>query len=166
MRKYGFILLAVLSIGIVTSSYAANLKIGFVDLATIIQKAPQVKTIDAQLKKEFSPQDAKIKVAEEAIQKHEQVLKRNLSVMSEKEKAAAQRKLVEESEALQKKQAQFNQDLQTAQAQAMKKLFMQISTIVQGVAKQDGYDAVLQKSAAIYYKPSFDITAQVVKKLK
>lgn len=166
MRKSKFILLAVLSIGIATVSYANNLKIGFVDLATIIQKAPQVKTIDTQLKKEFAPRDAKIKADEKAMQKHVQVLKRNASVMSDKEKATAQKKLVEESEAIQQHRAQFEHDLQTAQTQAMKKLFLQISSIAKGVAKQDGYDVVLQKSAAIYYKPSLDTTTQVIKKLK
>ena len=166
MRKYTLILLAILSIGLLNAAYADNLKIGFVNLATIMQEAPQVKKIDTQLKQEFAPRSAKIKAAETAMQNHVQVLKRNASVMSAKEKSAAQAKLVKENEALQKQQSQFEQDLQTAQAKAMKKLFTKISSIVTSVAKNNGYDIVLQKNAAIYYKPALDVTDQVIKKLK
>ena len=166
MKKYTFILLTVLSVGALNIAYADNFKIGFVNLETIMQEAPQVKAIDAQLKKEFAPRDAKIKAAEKAMQSHVQVLKRNASVMSAKEKSTAQEKLVKESQDLQSQQAQFEQDLQAAQAKAMKKLFVKISSVANSVAKSDGYDVVLQKTAAIYYKPSLDITDQVIKKLK
>ena len=166
MKKYTLSLITISTMFFAATSYAAAPKIAIIDLENVMQHAPQVKVVDAKLKKEFAPRDAKIKAAAQAMQKHVQILKRNASVMSSKEKSEAQGKLLKESEALQKSQGQFSQDLQTAQAQAMKKIFTKITAVVNSVAKKDGDDLVLQKSAAIYYKPSYDITSQVIAKLK
>ena len=166
MKKHTLSLITIGTLFFAATSYAAAPKIAIVDLENVMQHIPQVKVVDANLKKEFASRDTKIKAAAQAMQKHVKILKRNASVMSTKEKSEAQDKLLKEGEALQKSQGQFSQDLQMTQAHAMKKIFTKIIAVVKSVAKKDGDNIVLQKSAVIYYKPSYDITLQVIAKLK
>jgi len=166
MKKYIVILLAIATVGFASTSFAADLKVGVVDLGQVLHATPQVKTIELSIKKKFTPRSNKIKADEAKIGQGLQDFKRNASVWSKTKRSAEEAKLVKANNALQKEKAQFSQDLQAAQATAMQKVFVQIRSVVNSVAKKSHYNMVLQKSAVLYYQPSYDITKQVTRGLK
>ena len=166
MKKYLIILLTAAAIIFTGSSFAANVKVGIVDMQQILQQLPALKTAQNKLQKDFAPRDAKIKVAVEKFQKGVQALERNASVMSEKQKSTERNKLAKEEQSLQTQQVQFRQDFQTAQAKVMQTIFGRVNSVVSAIAKKGHYDLILQKTAAIYYKPSYEITQQVIRGLK
>ena len=63
----------------------AELKIGFVDVARVLESAPQAEQAKKRLEKEFSPRDKLLVAQQKKIKDMEEKLKRDSAVLSEAE---------------------------------------------------------------------------------
>ncbi len=64
----------------------ADLKIGFVNIPAVLEKAPQAEKAKKRLEQEFSPRDKQLVAQQKEIQSIEEKMTRDASVMSEKER--------------------------------------------------------------------------------
>jgi outer membrane protein len=64
-----------------------------------------------------------------------------------------------------KSQQEFNEDINANRNEELGKLQRGIVEVAGGIAKEEDYDLLLLSDVVIYKKETFDITAQVVKKL-
>ena len=156
------ILLAVtLSVAMLGSAVAMAEDIGVVDMRQIFRSSSQVKAINANLKKQFAPQRAKIVSLGKSLQSNVKKFKKNQSVMSGSNAAKLRSTIQQQSTELRQDQAKFQQDLFAAQNQAMAKFMKKVKGVVGKIAAKKKLEIVLPKNNVLYAKGTMDITSDV-----
>lgn len=162
MKKLFAILSTSLLLTCVGNVFADDIKVGVVDLHTIFDKAPQPKKINEELKKQFEPQEQKIKKAQQAVQDDIKKLQRDNTVMSEADRKKLQEKILKNRQDLQQMTIDFQQKAAAEQGKAMQKLLDQIRVAIKQVAAKNQLTLVLQSEGAPYYDQKLDVTDQVI----
>jgi outer membrane protein len=145
-------------------SFAADaLKIGVIDMRTIVNSAPQAKDAMEKLKKEFKTREEKIITAEKALKEKAEKLQRNSAVMSEAEKSKLEKDVVAGQRELQHMQSEFREDAAMRQQEEMKKIMDRINVVVDDLAKKEKYDLIIHKDVVPYAAKTVDVTDKVVK---
>ncbi len=143
-----------------------NLKIGVIDVQQILQKSPQIATINAQLTKDFKPRQDKIVAAQKDLQAQADKLNKNANVMGDADRNKLQDQIIAEKANVQGMAISFQRDLSQAQSKAMQDFMNQLTQVVNGVAKKSNYDLILQRAGVPYANNSLDITNEVLDALK
>ena len=79
---------------LVTNICLAEMKIGFVNIAKVLEKAPQAEKAKKRLEKEFSPRDKHLVAQGKEIKKLEEKFARDASVMGESERRKLERDII------------------------------------------------------------------------
>lgn len=165
MKKWIIGLLTGMMMLSVTAVYAADgMKVGVIDMREILQTSTRIKQVSDSLNEKFTPAKNKIMAAQAALQKEQDKLNRETSVMSATDRNKLQEKIMADRQGLQKMQESFFEDARKEQTKAMEKTLNEVSNIVVEIAKQQKFDIVLQKETTIYARDDLNITAQVLKK--
>lgn len=141
-------------------------KIGVVDLQRIMQTAPQMKSIQEKLEKEFRPRRDQLVKMEETLKNDMQKFKRDSAIMTQEQKRDLEKKIVASQQTFEREGQQYQQELSTAHNEAMEDLYTRIRKAIEVVAVADKYDVVLQKEAAPYSSQQLDMTDKVLEKIK
>jgi outer membrane protein len=142
----------------------ADLKIGFVNIPAVLEKAPQAEKAKKRLEQKFSPRDKQLVAQGKEIQSMEEKLTKDASVMSASEKANLEREIQNKKRDAKRSQQEFSEDFNASRNEELGKLQRRIVEAVRAIAKDEDYDLLLTEGV-IYAKEQIDITAQVQKKL-
>ena len=153
-----------LSLGMIWSSFAMAEKIGVVNLPKIFQST-QAQKINAQLQKEFSPQQQKIVTMGKKLQADVKKLQRNQAVMDKNSLEKLRTSIMQQEKQLRAAQAKFQQAFFVARSKAMNGFLTKISGVVKKIAAKKDLDMVLPKNGVLYAKESVDITTDVTSAL-
>ena len=153
-----------LSLILVANVSYADLKIGFVNIPAVLEKAPQAEKAKKRLEQKFSPRDKQLVAQGKEIQRMEEKLTKEASVMSDSEKAKLENDIQNKKRDAKRSQQEFSEDFNASRNEELGKLQRRIVEAVRGIAKDEDYDLLLT-DGVIYAKDQFDITAQVQKKL-
>lgn len=165
MKRISSLIVAlVFSLGAI-SSFAAEAKIGVVDLQKIMQTSSQMKGIQQKLEKEFKPRRDKLVAMEEGLKKDMEKFKRESSVMSQTQKKEMERKIVSAQQTFEREGQQYQQELSTAHNDAMEELYGKIRKAISKVAETEKFDLILQKDAAPFSVSKLDVTDLVIKQI-
>lgn len=170
MRKSYSILLSTLLLGLSsTQVFAANsmnsIKIGVVDLPSVLQQAPQVQSINEKLKSEFAPKQKQIMELQNKL--HSEMAKlsgEGAAKMTSEEKKKLQNTIIGDQKELQAQIIKMQDGLAHAQANEMKNFMQEIDKAASTVASKQNLDLVLLKQAVLYPSAA-DITKEVVSEL-
>lgn len=165
MKKLVKFALAACALLLMNSVAFADVKIGVVDVREVLQKAPQMAAISADIQKQFKPREAKIVEAQKALQAKMDKLNRDGAVMSESERTQLQDKVISEKATLGGMIASFQQDLNNAQNKGIQNLMTQINNIVAKIGTDGKYSVIVVRDAAAYFDKTLDITPQVIQQL-
>ena len=157
-------LLAGLSFG-ANTAMAAELKIGFVNAAQVLEEAPQADAARQRLEKEFSPRDKKLGESQKAVRKLEEKLTRDGAIMSESERRKLERDILSQKRELKRQQEEFREDLNIRRNEAFDKLRRRVFEVINAIAKSEQYDLVVS-DGVVYANDRIDITPKVVARLK
>ena len=157
----GFTLMMALAAGTV---FAAS-KIAVVDMQQIMQRSGDMKTIQQTLEKEFKPRRDKLVAMEGQIKADMEKYKKEAAVMSKAEQKKMQEKIVTAQKKFEQEGQMYQRELNTKHNAEMQKLYTKVRGVIEKVAKDNGYDVVLQKEAAPYSSTKLDLTEKVIKKL-
>lgn len=169
MKKLLLIAVAILSFSAVSMNvaYAASdTKVGVINLQGLLGQLPQMKAISEKMKGQFASRQTDITKAQDAFKKSAEDYRKNNAVMSEKEKSAAQDKLIKKEQELQKMQMDFQRDLVEEQNKQVSALLEKIKGVVADVAKKEKLDLVLIDASVAYADKKMDVTDAVLKVLK
>lgn len=161
----GIVLVGVATLGFATSAMADQ-KIGVVDVQKVLTESPQTKQVASSIKKQFASRESKLKADQKTLQADQAKLDKNGAVMSAKNRAALQDKIISEKSAFQGRVAAFQQDVNSAQSTAMQGLLNKIKTNVSDFAKKQGYTLIVTKRSVAYASNEVDITDQVIATMK
>lgn len=148
-----------------SSAMAFEQKIAVVNVQEAINQIPQSAVLMQTLEAEFKDEKSVLEQLQKDLTFEGENLKRNGSLMSEKEKVALQEKMKNLYNQYQAKVNQFQQKVAQRKNTETNKLFALVTQVVDNIAAKEGYDLVLSKQAVIFSKPTMNITNKVVEQV-
>lgn len=142
---------------------AQEFRLGFVSLDRIIKEALPAKNAQAKLEQEFSKREKELQAQGASIKAMADQLEREAPTLSESQRAARQKQLVELDRDFQRKRRDFQEELNARRNEELQQVFERANRVVKQVADAEKYDLILQE--AVYVNPRHDITDKVIKAL-
>ncbi|PPD43008.1 MAG: hypothetical protein CTY16_14225 [Methylobacter sp.] len=146
-----------------TASFA-DLKIGFVNIPAVLEKAPQAEKAKKRLEQEFSPRDRQLVSQQKEIQSKEERMTRDGSVMGDAERSNLEKDIINKKRDAKRSQQEFSEDFNARRNEELGKLQRRIVEAIRAIAKDQNFDLLLT-DGVIYASEKIDVTAQVQQKL-
>lgn len=161
MRRFWLCLMLVA----LPSLAAAEMKIGYVNAARLLEEAPQAEAATQRLKKEFAPREESVVALKKELSQLEEQARRNADVMSEADRVKLERDIRDKQRELRRIQDEFREDLNLRRNDEIGKLQQLIKEIIESVAKQEQYDLVLYEGIA-FASNKIDLTDKILERLR
>jgi outer membrane protein len=143
----------------------ADLKIGVVNYAKLMQESPQAKAAQDALRGEFAGKQKDLQTQQQALKTKEDSLQRDSATMTGEQRAQAERDLRDGNRELSLKVNQYQDDFNARQNEELSKLQKTLVEEVQNFAQGQKFDLVLA-DGVIFAAPVLDITPQVLSALQ
>jgi len=153
------------SLLLASSAMAFEQKIAVVNVQEAISQIPQAAALMQTLEIEFKDEKAVIEQLQKDLTFEDENLKRNGSLMSEKEKTELQTKMSGLYQQYQVKVKEFQQKVAQRKNQETNKLLALVTQVVDNIAAKEDFDLVISKQAVVFSKPNTDITSKVVEQV-
>jgi outer membrane protein len=148
-----------------TTAYGADMKIGFVETRKVIESSMAHTDIMSQVQK-------KNEEFRDEVQKSEAILKKKYQDLETKKNALSQDAIDKKNEEISKEVAELQKksygqhsSLEDAYRNATQLVVDKTNEIVKQHAEKNGYNAILEKAAAVYSDNSLDVTDVVLESL-
>ncbi|MBL6986784.1 MAG: OmpH family outer membrane protein [Methylobacter sp.] len=149
---------------LITNVSFAELKVGFVNIPLVLEKAPQAEKAKKRLEQEFSPRDKRLVAQQKEIENLAEKISKNAAVTSKSEQAKLESDLLNKKRDAQRAQQEFSEDFNVRRNEELGKLQRNIVEVIRGIAKDQNFDLLLT-DGVIYANDEIDITTQVQQKL-
>ncbi|MDY0105563.1 MAG: OmpH family outer membrane protein [Giesbergeria sp.] len=157
------IALALATLSAVIPAQAQEFKAGFLQTDRVSRESNAAKAAQARLEQEFSRRSKEINDQGSALKTATEKFERDAPTLSESQRVARQRQLVEQDRDFQRKRREFQEDLNVRQNEELGQMNDRINKVVKQLAEQEKYDIILEQ--AVYINPKHDITDKVIKAL-
>lgn len=144
---------------------AEAFKVGVVNIAKVLEQAPQAKTAKKKLEKEFAPRDRELVALQKEVRTIEDKVERDGAIMSDEEKTKLSVDHRARKRELKRLQDEFREDLNLRQNQELGKIQRNVLQAIQALAKSEKYDLIISEGV-VFASKRVNITEKVVKKLK
>lgn len=144
------------------SAMAADQKIGVVNFQEIMSKIPQTAVVMQTLEAEFKDEKAVIAQLEKDIKYFQEKKQRDGALLTKKEKEQLDTDIATKYQSYQAKVAAFQQATGARQNEETTKIIAIVREAINGIAKSDKYDLILEQKAVVFSKPKASITNKVV----
>lgn len=165
MKNLKFIWLLLALFIAVPTTQAADLKIGVVNAAKVLDQSPQKAAALARLEKEFAPRSKKLQQKQKALQAAQDKLDKDGAIMSADDRKQKQRDLLNQQRDLKRLQDEYSEDLSIRRNEELHKLEKEVAETIIELAKKESYDLVLYQGV-IYASDKADLTDKVIAMLK
>jgi outer membrane protein len=174
MRKVPVLALAAAAslitlVGVSASSQAAPpvAKVGFIDLQRTLNETKAGKAAKAKLEAVKTEKQKTVNDKKDAFKKEAEELEKQRVVLKPDAVAKREKELQDEYGQLQQLLQSLQQDLAKQEAQLTRDIYTKASTIIESIAKRDGYTMIVEKNegAVLWGDPQIDITPEVDKRL-
>ncbi|QJD94672.1 OmpH family outer membrane protein [Mucilaginibacter robiniae] len=145
----------------------AQTKVAYIDFGAVMEQMPQAKTINTQItayQKTFTDQ---LQTMQNELQTKNAAYEKSRASMTDAARTVSEGELQDLYKRLQDSNNSFNQQVQAKSAELIKPLSDQVRTAITTVAKEKGYNYVLDsgQTALIVSPPSDDLMPAVKLKL-
>jgi outer membrane protein len=145
------------------SAHAQEFKIGFVNTDRIFRETSSAKAAQAKLEQEFSRREKELVDTGNNLKTASEKFEREAPTLSESQRNARQKQLIDQDREFQRKRREFQEDLNTRKNEEQQLVIERANRAVKQVAETEKYDAIFQE--AVYMNPKHDITEKVIKTL-
>jgi outer membrane protein len=159
-RSIPFLALALCGL-MVSTQASAEIKMGYVNFQKLLEEAPQTKTAMQGLENEFAPRRRELLTMQNDLKARDEKLQKEGAVMSEADRAKAEKSLRDQQREFSRKAGEFQDDASTRRNEEIGKVQRYLVTEIQGYASAQGYDLVLG-DGVFFAKGPLDITANVL----
>jgi outer membrane protein len=139
----------------------AEIKMGVVNFQKLLEDAPQTKTAMQALENEFAPRRRELLTLQNDLKARDEKLQKEGAVMSEADRAKAEKTLRDSQREFSRKAGEFQDDAGTRKNEEIGKVQRYLVTEIQAYATAQGYDLVLG-DGVFFAKGPLDITANVL----
>jgi len=146
------------------ASAQSSLKIGVINVAKLLDNAPQSKVVQETLQKEFEPRQQAIVAKRNKAQAQQDTFQKDAPVMGEEERNNLERQIRDTQRDLQREENEYLEDLNARRNELVGKLQRDVYQRVQAYASAQKYDLVI--ADPIYFSTGVDITQAVIAALQ
>jgi outer membrane protein len=140
------------------------MRIGVVNVARLLEQAPQAQAAMNALQQEFASRQRDIVTIQRALQEKQQTYDRDGQVMGEVERLSLEREIRDQQRDLEREQNDYLEDLNIRRNEELGKLQRSLLQQVQTHARNAGYDLVV--ADVLYYSSAIDNTDEVLRGLE
>ncbi len=144
---------------------SAEVKIGFVNMAEIMEKSPQADAARKALEKEFSGRDKKLTAVRDEILKLEETLKQDGAIMSDSRRSSVEKEILNKKREYNRQQDELREDFNIRRNEALGKLQKKVHEVIVEVAKNENYDLVVTQPV-LFASDRIDLTGRVLQALQ
>jgi outer membrane protein len=148
-----------------TPTYAAELKVGVVNAAAVMEQSPQKTRALSRLEKEFSSRSKSIEGKLKSLRSKQEKLVKDGAIYSAIERKNKERAIVSEQRDIKRLQDEYSEDLSIRRNEELRKLEKEIAQTIVELAKKESYDLILYQGV-IFASDKVEITEKVLKLLK
>ena len=141
---------------------AADIKIGVVDMQTLLQKSPQGQAASQEMSKKFDSRKKDLVAEQDKIKNLQDQLSKNGAVMSANQLQDAQSQLDELQRDFGRKQSDYVDDVNTERNSVLSRLQQEVIKAVQEFAQAQKYNLVIPGDSIFYKDNTVDVTDQVL----
>src|SRR3982074_2185696 len=145
----------------IASPASAEIKMGVVNFQNLLEDAPQTKTAMQALENEFAPRRRELLTMQNDLKARDEKLQKEGAVMSEADRAKAEKTLRDQQREFSRKAGEFQDDASTRRNEEIGKVQRYLVTEIQGYANAQGFDLVLGEGV-FFAKGPLDVTANVL----
>lgn len=147
-----------------SSAFASDLKIAVIRAQDVVQNSPQYAKAEKQIKDEFEKRKEELDAKGQKLAADIDAYKKNADVMTPDDREKKENDLITRQNDLKYQQGKFQHDFQQRDRDMTQNLMDTVKAVITKVAKEKGYDLVIQDP--VYSISSIDITDTVLKRLK
>lgn len=151
-----------LSLGMSATASAQENKIAVVDVGAIFQQLPQREEISQGLQREFRDRIERMQEREQELNQLRERIQRDESIMSEEERNQAMAEFQQRAGEAQQRGEELNEEMRRRQNEERDRILRRIQNIIADIAREEGYDLVLEANSIAYAADSYDISEQVI----
>tara|TARA_B100000686_G_C16722851_1_gene935987 strand:- start:855 stop:1397 length:543 start_codon:yes stop_codon:yes gene_type:complete len=145
------------------SSFAADNRIGFVDIQKAVLSTKEWKKEFEVFKKSFAKEKKKIKARESRIKKMLGDLNKQNFVMDPELKKKKQEKFRKEKVAFERYVQDQNADFGKREKEITQKILLKMMTIIKKIGKEKKFTMILEQKVVLYHDLGNDLTALATK---
>jgi outer membrane protein len=167
MKQGKFVLIAAMAwvMFCVIPAFAADVaKIGIIDFQRVLTESNAGKSVQAQIQKKGRAMEQSLIELGQEIETLSEQMSRESMVMSKEKREEKQRELEIKKYDFQSMQKKFQMEFRELEAAEVEKLRSEIFDLAETIGKKEGFLLILEKSAAIYYPSTIDITDSLIEK--
>jgi outer membrane protein len=142
----------------------AQLKIGVVDYARLVQESPQAKALSEALTAEFGPREQQLIASQQSLKARTEKFQKDSATMTADQKSKAEKELRDGLRDLERRKGELQDDANAKRQEEMNKLQRALISEVRDYAKAQAFDIVIA-DGVIYHTPTVDITPAVLNAL-
>jgi outer membrane protein len=162
VRKFSVALLALL---LGSTALAQEVKIGVVNIAQLLDQAPQARVAMEALDEEFKPRQREIVAKQTEFQELSEKVQRDLAVMGETERRNAEKDLRDLQREVTRLQNEFREDLNLRRNEELGNLQRSLLKEVQDYAQSAGYDLVVG-DGVLFASSAVNITENILRAME
>ena len=147
------------------AAHAADFKVGFVNVAIVLDQAPQAAEARARIEREFAPRDREILSLQQEIRELEDNLVKNVAVLSTGERERQEAELRQRKRELRRSEEEFREDLNLRRSQELSALQRMVTVVIQDMARGENYDLIMT-DGVVFAGDKVNITRRVIERLK
>ena len=146
-------------------AHAEDFKVGFVNVAIVLDQAPQAAQARARIEREFAPRDREILAQQQEIRALEDKLVKNAAVLSTSERERQEAELRQRKRELRRSEEEFREDLNLRRSQELSALQRMVTEVIQDMARGESYDLIIT-DGVVFAGDRVNITKRVIERLK
>ena len=152
-------------LGAAAAAPAQTARIGYVNMARLLDNAPQIQAGREALAREFAERDAALKVQEARLAELEANLKREAAILPKSVAEARQFEVDTLRRGIEGTRKKMRDDLNTRSNEELSKRWPEVHDAVIEYARENGFDLVVEEPV-LYASAAIDITDEVLERLR
>lgn len=163
MLKMGMGAVAVLAL-VASVAHAADLKIGYLDMQKAIQETGAGKKAKSELESEFNKKKKELEKLESDIKKKGEDFEKRSMAMNDSARSKKQQELQTDMRSYQELAAKSQMEIQKRERELTQPIVKKLRTIIDDIAKKDGYTMILERSenSVLWAQKDLDLTERVI----
>ena len=151
--------------GLAATAAAAEVRVGFVNMARLLQDSPQATDASAKIEQDFSPRERELVSTQKDVRQLVDRLLRDGPGMTDVTRGSLELDLRNRKRELKRQQDEFREDLNLRKNQELASIQRLVIEAIQSLAKKESYDLVLTEGV-VFASSRVDITDKVLERLK
>ncbi|QIZ77386.1 OmpH family outer membrane protein [Ferrimonas lipolytica] len=140
----------------------AEQKIAVINMQGLVAQHPEAETLQQRVQDAFAERMTSMKQLQEKGVSLQQKLEKDGAIMSAAERTDIEREMQSLQADLQLKGKALNEDMQKRGQEEQRKILLEIGTAIEAVAKEQGYDIVLESRSVMFADEKHNISAKVL----